>query len=110
GAAAAWAEEAKKIAAAKKEYPERIRAFNRQLLEAMMPGWITAQLCQAPRVIAYRSAPEWTTLAEAAESSLIGEIGLVEDAPRSASCIAYGQYDDRYGGVRMVFVSKSLYE
>ena len=112
GPAAAWADEAKQIAALKKDDPDRIRPFNRQLLEAMFPKLIVPHGIEPPRVIAYRSAPEWGALADAsaAESSLIGEIGLYEDGPRTASCVAYGQSDDRYGGVRLVFVSKALFE
>ena len=70
---------------------------------------------EPPRVIAYRSAPEWVAstadFAEpmSGESSLIGEIGMVEGKPRSATCLAYGQSWDRYGGVRVVFVSAELY-
>jgi len=111
GAAAAWADEAKQIAASKKEDPDRIRRFNRQVLEALFPMLIAPYGLEAPRVVAYRSAPEWATLggASSAESSLIGEIGMYDDSPRTASCIAYGQSDDRYGGVRLVFVSKALY-
>ena len=37
GPTAAWVDEARQIAAAKKEDPERIRRFNRQLLEWMYP-------------------------------------------------------------------------
>jgi Fe-S-cluster-containing dehydrogenase component/CRP-like cAMP-binding protein len=112
GPTADWADEAKKIATIKKEDPERIRRFNRRLLEALFPNLIAPYGIEAPRVVAYRSAPEWAALDDAshAESALIGEIGMLDDAPRSASCIAYGQSDDRYGGVRLVFVSKALYQ
>ncbi len=112
GPTAVWADEAKQIAATKKEDPDRIRRFNRQLLEALFPKWIVPYGIEPARVVAYRSAPEWGALAGAsdAESSLIGEIGMAEDAPRTATCVAYGQSDDRYGGVRLVFVSKALYQ
>ncbi len=112
GPVAVWADEAKQIAAAKKEDPERIRLFNRQLLESLFPKLIAPHGLEPPRVVAYRSAPEWGALGQAsgAESSLIGEIGLYEDGPRTATCVAYGQSDDRYGGVRLVFVSRALYE
>jgi len=111
GPTAAWAEEARQIAAAKKEDPERIRRFNRQLLESLYPKLLVPYGVEPVRVIAYRSAPEWASLAGSSdsESSLIGEIGIFEGTPRTASCIAYGQSDDRYGGVRLVFVSKDLY-
>ena len=111
GPSAARADEAKQIATSKKEDPDRIRHFNRQLLESLFPKLILPHGIDPPRVIAYRSAPEWGALAGAsdAESSLIGEIGMYENAPRTATCIAYGQSDDRYGGVRLVFVSKALY-
>jgi Fe-S-cluster-containing dehydrogenase component/CRP-like cAMP-binding protein len=111
GPAAAWADEAKQIAAAKKEDPERIRVFNRQLLESLFPNLIVPHGLEPARVLAFRSAPEWAALGDRsdAESSLIGEIGVFEDGPRTASCVAYGQSDDRYGGVRLVFVSKALY-
>lgn len=111
GPHAGWAEEAKQIAALKKDDPERIRRFNRQVLEALFPAQIVPYGIEPARVVAYRSAPEWAALAQAsdAESSLIGEIGMYENAPRTATCVAYGQSDDRYGGVRLVFVSKPLY-
>ena len=35
---------------------------------------------------------------------------MYDDSPRTATCVAYGQSDDRYGGVRLVFISKSLYQ
>ncbi|MBI2804794.1 MAG: cyclic nucleotide-binding domain-containing protein [Planctomycetes bacterium] len=112
GPAAAWADEAKQIAAAKKEDPDQIRRFNRQVLEAVLPGVIVPYGIEPARVIAYRSAPEWAALAGAtdAESSLIGEIGMYEGSPRTATCVAYGQSDDRYGGVRLVFVNTALYQ
>ncbi|MSQ94295.1 MAG: cyclic nucleotide-binding domain-containing protein [Gemmataceae bacterium] len=112
GQSAAWADEAKQLAATKKEDPDRIRRFNRQLLEALLPKLIVTHGVEPARVVAYRSAPEWGALAAAsdAESSLIGEIGMYDDAPRTATCVAYGQSDDRYGGVRLVFVSKALYQ
>src|SRR6185503_8528852 len=95
GPAAIWAEEAKQIAAAKKEDPERIRRFNRQLLESLFPKLIVPYGIEPARVVAYRSAPEWGALAGASdtESSLIGEIGMYDDTPRTASCVAYGQSD-----------------
>lgn len=112
GPAAAWADEAKQIAALKKDDPQRIRRFHRHLLESLFPRLIVPYGFEPPRVVAYRSAPEWATLGAAADadSSLIGEIGMYDDSPRTATCVAYGQSDDRYGGVRLVFVSKSLYE
>jgi Fe-S-cluster-containing dehydrogenase component/CRP-like cAMP-binding protein len=112
GPTAAWAEEAKLLAATKKEEPQRIRRFNRQILESLFPKLVVPYGFETPRVVAYRSAPEWATLdaAAGAESSLIGEIGMYDDSPRSATCVAYGQSDDRYGGVRLVFVSKALYQ
>lgn len=111
GPAAAWADEAKAIAALKKDDAERIRVFNRRLLESLFPKLIVPHGIDAPRIIAYRSAPEWAALVDAssADSSLIGEIAMVDDSPRTATCVAYGQSDDRYGGVRLVFVSKELY-
>lgn len=112
GPAATWADEAKQIAASKKEDPDRIRRLNRQLLEAIFPKLIAPYGLEPVRVVAYRSAPEWSALAAEsdAESSLIGEMGMYEDTPRSATCVAYGQSDDRYGGVRLVYVSKALYQ
>jgi Fe-S-cluster-containing dehydrogenase component/CRP-like cAMP-binding protein len=112
GPAAVWADEARQIAALKKDDPWRIRRFNRQLLESLFPGLILPYGFEPARVVAYRSAPEWATLGAAAhaESSLIGEIGMYDDSPRTATCVAYGQSDDRYGGVRLVFVSKALYQ
>src|ERR1051325_4449457 len=58
GPTAAWADEAKQLAAAKKEDAERIRWFNRRLLEALFPKLIVPFGIEPARVIAYRSAPE----------------------------------------------------
>jgi Fe-S-cluster-containing dehydrogenase component/CRP-like cAMP-binding protein len=116
GPAASWADEAKQLAGSKKEDPGRIRRFNRQLLEALFPTLIRPYGIDPPRVLAYRSAPEWVSssselaAASNADSALIGEIGLFDDGPRSATCVAYGQSDDRYGGVRLVYVNKQLYQ
>jgi Fe-S-cluster-containing dehydrogenase component/CRP-like cAMP-binding protein len=116
GPAATWADEAKQLAAAKKEDPAKIRRFNRQLFESLFPKLIVPFGIDPPRVLAYRSSTEWVSSSSAlaatggADSALIGEIGLFEDSPRSATCVAYGQSDDRYGGVRLVYVNKQLYQ
>ncbi len=112
GSNAALADEAKQIAALKKDDAARIRRLGRQLLEALFPGLIVPFGVLPPRVLAYRSAPEWAASASAADAdaALIGEIGLLNDGPRTATCLAYGQSDDRYGGVRLVYVSKHLYQ
>jgi Fe-S-cluster-containing dehydrogenase component/CRP-like cAMP-binding protein len=116
GSTVSWADEAKQLATAKKDDPAKIRRFNRQLFEALFPKLIVPFGIEPPRVLAYRSSSEWVSSSSAfastggADSALIGEIGLFEDSPRSATCVAYGQSDDRYGGVRLVYVNKQLYQ
>ena len=94
-----------------KNDPSRVRRFNRQLLESLFPKLIVPHGFEPPR----GGVPLGAGMGDARRG---GGRGFVADrrdrhVRRFAAhrdCIAYGQSDDRYGGVRLVFVSKSLYQ
>jgi CRP-like cAMP-binding protein/Fe-S-cluster-containing hydrogenase component 2 len=61
---------------------QEARKFNRLLLEAVLPGVLRPYQHQAGRdaILAYCSRGDF-----------IGEVGLLDRQPRSATCVAYGQ-------------------
>lgn len=81
------------------------RAFNRVGLEALLPNSLgkARRPTGPPVVVAYRGRGEF-----------IGEIGLMEGKPRSATCVAYNHPDNdperETGPVYLVRMSKDLFE
>src|SRR5262249_7452674 len=77
-----------RLPAAQKDWPERsVRRLNRRLAEAALPGL-------TPRRRA-GGGPE-TILAYRARGEVIGEIGVLRDQPRSATCVAYVHARDEF--------------
>jgi Fe-S-cluster-containing hydrogenase component 2 len=80
------------------------RAANRFLLEALLPTTLRpVQVSTAPPlVISYSSRGE-----------TLGEIGVMEQSTRSATCVAYNHPDDdpgrKVGPVQMVRISRGLF-
>src|SRR5262249_2452583 len=82
---------------------QAIRQFNRRLLALLYPDAIYPVNAAAPRILAYRSAND----------PLIGEIGLILDMPRSATCVAYDHYGEGKlinGRVEAVCISRALFD
>jgi CRP-like cAMP-binding protein len=78
----------------KKDWPDvENRRFNRMLLEAVYPD-------KAVRRLTREGGPE-TILSYCSRGDFFGEMGLMLNQPRSASCIAYGHPND-YGQVELV--------
>ena len=80
------------------------RALNRLVLERLFPGALQPfDLNAPPLVLSYASRGEF-----------IGEMGLVESTPRSASCIAYNHPSDdptrAVGPVELVRLSRDVFE
>lgn len=101
---AALEAQAKKLSGnpAKWSQHQDIRRLNRRLLSLLYPGLVPANP-GTPRILAYRSAND----------PLIGEIGLIFDEPRSATCIAYDHYGEGKlinGRVELVRISRELFD
>ena len=63
------------------DWPEQeVRQYNRQLLEEILPGAVVAW---------HRSKGPQTTIAFRGRSEFFGEMGLLLNQPRIASCVAY---------------------
>lgn len=60
----------------------RVRLFHRALLEAVLPRGLPHREGRTPRTLNYLSKGE-----------ILGEIGLLNGQPRSASCVAFDQHD-----------------
>ena len=112
----AMAEEAKTLKDSK-DYDEvlKLRSFNRRLLELIVGSSIQTYGVTPPRTLAYRSSREWVfptddEIARRADSALIGEIGLFENAPRSATCVTYCHPESKLGNVQLVYVDKELFQ
>jgi Fe-S-cluster-containing hydrogenase component 2/CRP-like cAMP-binding protein len=76
------------------------RAYNHLLLEAAFPGCLRP--CQAsggpPRTLAYCGRGE-----------LIGELGMIDNGPRTATCLAAGHANDAGGRVELLRISARLF-
>jgi Fe-S-cluster-containing hydrogenase component 2/CRP-like cAMP-binding protein len=75
-------------------------AFHHAVLSALFP---TAKLpplprAEAPRILAYHS-----------EGDPIGEMGVRNNEPRSATCIAYDHPTGKFGEVELLRISKDLF-
>lgn len=81
------------------------RAFNRFVLEAALPGGLvdTRARVRTPRTISYYARGE-----------PIGELGLIDAAPRTATCVAYNHPEDdpdrEVGPVQLVKIRKDIFE
>jgi CRP-like cAMP-binding protein/Fe-S-cluster-containing hydrogenase component 2 len=74
----------------RKKWPEQsVRRFNRILMETVFPGLF--------RHYRERVGPE-CVLFYCSRGEYIGEMGLLEKRPRSATCMAYGHPDELAGG------------
>ncbi|MCS6975599.1 MAG: 4Fe-4S binding protein [Gemmatales bacterium] len=81
------------------------RLRNRLLMHALYPAWLGAEYRPPgrPLVLAYRGRGE-----------ILGEIGLMLNEPRSATCVAYNHPDNdparEVGPVQLVRISKELFQ
>jgi Fe-S-cluster-containing hydrogenase component 2 len=81
------------------------RAFHRLIVEAAFPESLgrTRPPSGPPVIVAYRSRAEF-----------LGEIGLLENRPRSATCVAYNHPENdprrEVGPVHLVRISRELFE
>src|SRR5262249_38158947 len=81
------------------------RACNRKLLEAVFPSQLgkAKKPSGAPAILAYRSRGEF-----------FGEMGVVENRPRMATCVAYNHPDNdperEVGPVQLIRISKELFD
>lgn len=86
------------------DYHRFCRAYNRFLLDGVFPNGLgTSKRPEGPpRVLTYRSRGE-----------PIGEMALVENSPRTATCVAYSHPDDdperEVGPTQLVRISKDLF-
>jgi CRP-like cAMP-binding protein/Fe-S-cluster-containing hydrogenase component 2 len=88
-------EERKELVKKKKDWPETTaRRVHRQLADAV--------LAPALKPLSLQSGPE-TILTYCSRGDYFGEMGLMLNQPRSATCIAYGHPND-YGVVELVRV------
>jgi Fe-S-cluster-containing hydrogenase component 2/CRP-like cAMP-binding protein len=80
--------EVKRLPAKQTDWPERdVRRINRRLVEAALPG--LRKLGRAA------DGPE-TILSYRARGEVIGEMGLLQNKPRSATCVAYIHARDEF--------------
>lgn len=81
------------------------RLRNRLLLHVLYPAWLEAE---------YRPPGQPLVLAYRGRGDFIGEIGLMLDEPRSATCVAYNHPDNdpnrEVGPVQIVRISRELFE
>jgi Fe-S-cluster-containing hydrogenase component 2/CRP-like cAMP-binding protein len=100
---AGWEPEAPnaRTAVRKWEAYRQVTAFNRRLLEAVLPGVVPARAGSAEpaRTLSYRSGGD-----------LIGERGCFQNVPRSATCVAYDHPASKFGRVELVRIDRALFE
>jgi Fe-S-cluster-containing dehydrogenase component len=98
-----WQPEAQRLPAAVRKWDDyhQVTAFNRRLLEAVFPGVMPAhaQTAEPARTLSYRAGGD-----------LIGEMGVFENAPRSATCVAYDHPATKFGRVELVRIDKVLFD
>lgn len=82
----------------KKWSDNQVRQFNRRLLEALLPG---------VREYARHAGVE-TILAYCSPDHYFGEMGLMLNQPRSATCMAYG-HPNQQGGVQLVKITSKAF-
>ncbi len=110
GETAALEPEAKKLPAAPKKWTQhqQVREFNRRLLAALFPGLVLPPGSAGPaRILSYRSTEG------PAGTAVFGEIGVLLDEPRTATCVAYdhaGEGKLINGRVELVAISRELFE
>lgn len=89
----------------KHDFDRYTRAFNRFLLDACFPRGLAG---------ASRPAGPPLTLAYRARGEFVGEMALLADRPRSATCVAFGHIEDdperEVGTVQLVRISRALFE
>jgi Fe-S-cluster-containing dehydrogenase component len=94
----------------------RLRGFNRRLLELLFGDTLRVFGATPPVTLSIRSSRDWVFAANdpettKAESSLIGEMGLFENRPRSATCVAYGHPEaTKFGETHLYFIPKDLFD
>ncbi len=92
----------------------RLRSFNRRLLEMILGATLRPFGASPPRTLAIRSSRDSVFAAGdpdtgMAESSLIGEMGLFENKPRSATCVVYCHPEAKFGETHLFYIPKDLF-
>jgi CRP-like cAMP-binding protein len=76
-----------------------LRRIHRKVLETVLPGVL--------RTRSFEGGPEWV-LSYLGRGDFFGEMGLIQNRPRRATCVAYGQPNDM-GLVELVKVPAALF-
>lgn len=101
--AAGLADAAKKLprSMARWEQHRQVCEFNRRLLQAIFPGMIPPPPPADAHIwiLSYPSAGQ-----------LIGEMGVLIGAPRSATCVCYGHPDNKFARVELVRIAKTDFD